>query len=127
MSGPQKQRSPGGNRGVSQCQSTQGWQRNSTIVAARGLQFWRDRLPHPTDYYRQHVARLGKPNPSGWAQGRCPFHDDSNSSLSVHLSDPRGGWRCFAGCGGGDLVAFHMRCTGKPFRDSVRDLLRGDA
>ena len=55
--------------------------------------------------------------------GRCPFHDDRNASLSVNLRDERGGWRCFAGCGGGDLVGFHMRQTGKAFCDAVADLL----
>ena len=35
----------------------------------------------------------------------------------------RGGWRCFAGCGGGDLVGFHMRLRGLGFRAAVRELL----
>ncbi len=84
---------------------------------------WRDRLPDPEAYYRQHVAKLGKPNLTGWAQGTCPFHDDHNASLSVHVRDARGGWRCFSGCGGGDLVGFHMRLTGKSFKGAVADLL----
>ena len=84
---------------------------------------WRGRLPDPESYYRAHVAKLGKANATGWAQGPCPFHDDRNASLSVNLSDERGGWRCFAGCGGGDLVGFHMRQTGKAFREAVADLL----
>ncbi|MHB8447381.1 MAG: CHC2 zinc finger domain-containing protein [Rudaea sp.] len=86
-------------------------------------QNWRDRLPDPASYYRQHVENLGKANATGWAQGRCPFHNDRNASLSVHVADARGGWRCFASCGGGDLVGFHMRITGKPFADAVRDLI----
>lgn len=84
---------------------------------------WRNRLPDPESYYRAHVAKLGKANATGWAQGPCPFHDDRNASLSVNLRDERGGWRCFAGCGGGDLVGFHMRQTGKAFRDAVAALL----
>ena len=82
---------------------------------------WRDRLPDPAHYYGQHVAKLGKPNAAGWAQGTCPLHDDRNASLSVNLHS--GGWRCFAGCGGGDLVGFHMRRTGQPFMDAARELL----
>lgn len=85
---------------------------------------WRDRLPDPASYYAAHVAKLSRPNGTGWAQGTCPFHDDHNASLSVHVTDARGGWRCFAGCGGGDLVGFHMRRTGLAFRDAVADLLR---
>jgi hypothetical protein len=86
---------------------------------------WRDRLPDPAPYYAQHVAKLGKPNAIGWAQGVCPFHDDHNASLSVHVANERGGWRCFAGtdCGKGDMVSFHQRLTGLAFKDAVRDLL----
>lgn len=85
---------------------------------------WRARLPAPGDYYPQRVAKLSKPNATGWAQGTCPFHEDRNASLSVHVSDTRGAWRCFAQCGGGDLVAFHMRFAGKPFKEAVADLVR---
>ena len=84
---------------------------------------WRDRLPDPASYYRQHVEKLGKPNATGWAQGRCPFHEDHNASMSVNVADARGGWRCFASCGGGDLIGFHSRLTGKQFADAVRDLI----
>ncbi|MDE2406852.1 MAG: hypothetical protein KGL91_03195 [Xanthomonadaceae bacterium] len=84
---------------------------------------WRDRLPAPATYYGQHVEKLGKPNGTGWAQGRCPFHDDHNASLSVSLSGERGHYRCFA-CGErGDMVGFHMRHTGLGFNEAVRDLL----
>lgn len=51
---------------------------------------WRDRLPSPAAYYGQHVARLGKPNGDGWAQGQCPFHEDRQASLSINLGD--GAW-----------------------------------
>lgn len=84
---------------------------------------WRQRLPEPASYYRQHVQKLTGPNATGWAQGRCPFHDDKNASLSVHVVGERGNWRCFAGCGGGDLVGFHQRLTGLDFRAAVRDLI----
>lgn len=86
-------------------------------------QTWRDRLPDPATYYAQRVEKLGKPNGFGWAQGKCPFHDDHEASLSVNVVSPKGGWLCFAGCGKGDLVAFHMRATGLPFPDAVADLL----
>jgi len=85
---------------------------------------WRDRLPDPTLYYPAHVAGLSKPNATGWAHGACPLHDDRSESLSVHVSDARGGWHCDAGCGAGDLVAFHERLRGLSFKDAVADLLR---
>ena len=49
------------------------------------------------EFYRSHVEKLTKPNSSGWAQGRCPFHDDRKNSLSVHMVV--GSWKCFGGCG----------------------------
>jgi hypothetical protein len=84
---------------------------------------WRNRLPDPASYYTAHVEKLTPPNAAGWASGRCPFHDDHNASLGVQLRDTRGGWRCHAQCGFGDLIAFHMRRTGLAFADAVRDLL----
>lgn len=87
---------------------------------------WRERLERADveAYYRRHVEKLSRPNATGWAQGRCPFHEDRSASLSVHVTDARGGWRCFASCGGGDLIGFHQKVIGKPFADAVRDLLR---
>lgn len=84
---------------------------------------WRERMPDPVAYYGQRVAKLGKPNGEGWAQGRCPFHEDRAASLSVNLRSARGGWRCFAGCGKGDMVSFHERLTGKAFKQTVLELL----
>ncbi len=82
---------------------------------------WRDRLSDPDHYYRRYVAKLGRAHGNGWAQGRCPFHDDRNASLSVNLE--HGGWKCFAGCGAGGMVAFHMRLTGLAFKEAARELL----
>jgi hypothetical protein len=87
---------------------------------------WRDRLPDPGTYYAQHVGKLTRPNSSGYAQGRCPFHEDSNASLSVNLTG-KGGWKCFAGCGSGDLVSFHERLRGCDFKTAVAELVRGGA
>lgn len=84
---------------------------------------WRDRLPSPAEYYPQHVDGLSRPSALGWASARCPFHDDHNASLGIQMNDARGGWRCHAQCGGGDMVGFHMRRTGLPFADAVLDLL----
>jgi len=96
---------------------------NSTGSSARLPANWRDRLPDPAAYYADKVAKLGKRNGDGWAQGRCPFHEDRDASLSVNLAGLRGCWKCFAGCGAGDLVAFHMRLRSLPFAEAVRDLV----
>ena len=103
------------------------------VAALRGLhahdkprrlpENWRDRLPDSASYYGQHVAKLGRPNGTGWAQGVCPFHDDHNASLSMNLASERGHFRCFA-CGEhGDMVTFHQKRTGLQFREAVADLL----
>ncbi|GAB3737327.1 hypothetical protein GCM10028794_19070 [Silanimonas algicola] len=86
---------------------------------------WRDRLPDPAAYYACHLSKVTRPNADGWAQARCPFHEDKVASLSVHLTSPRGGWKCFAGCGSGDLVSFHMRLRGLPFPQARSELLKG--
>lgn len=120
----QKRQRPGGNRGdyVKHLQAI--YKPNST--ASRLPADWRTRLERMDvgSYYARHVTKLGKPNATGWAQGVCPFHEDRNASLSAHVSGA-GAWRCFAGCGGGDLIGFHIKRTGLPFADAVRDLLRG--
>lgn len=84
---------------------------------------WRNRLPDPAGYYAQHLDKLGRANAGGWAQARCPFHDDHNASLSVHVAGERGHYKCFA-CGEhGDMVTFHMKRTGMAFAEAARDLL----
>ena len=96
-------------------------QGNST--SARVPANWRDRLPDPSTYYAQHVVKLSRPNQGGYAQGVCPFHDDHNASLSVHVTGERAHFRCFA-CGEkGDMVTFHRKHTGLDFAAAVRDLI----
>lgn len=92
-------------------------------IASRLSHNWRDRLPDPATYYAKHIAKLSRPNATGWAQGTCPLHDDHNASLSVCVTAPRGCWRCFASCGGGDLVGFHMKLRGLDFKAAVRELI----
>ncbi len=88
---------------------------------------WRHRRPNPANYYAKHVQKLGHANASGWAQGICPFHDDHQKSLSVHVTDGHDGWLCFAGCGSGDLIDFHRRLRGLGFEAAIRDLIGGGA
>lgn len=86
---------------------------------------WRERLPEAMAYYAGQIRNLRKKD-SGWAIGCCPFHDDRVPSMRVRVSGGGTGvWRCFAGCGSGDLVAFHMRRTGMDFIEAVQDLIGG--
>lgn len=82
--------------------------------------FDRHLLPDPVEYYRGQLQTL-RIGSNSWAQAHCPFHQDRNPSLSVNLE--HGGFRCF-GCGasGGDVLAFHQRLTGLPFRQAAQDL-----
>lgn len=123
MNGPQKRQRHrcSGGEAVAKLKALYGTNRNTPRLPER----WRERLPDPETYYRAHVAKLGKGHGNGWAQGQCPFHEDRNASLSVNLAQPRGFWKCFAGCGSGDMVSFHMKLTGLPFADSARALLGG--
>ena len=122
----QKQKHPGGGRGEVAKLTALCAQHRTTGKPWEGPKLpkdWRDRLPDSKDYYRARVPKRGKANATGWAQGPCPFHEDRNASLSVNVRAHNGGWRCFAGCGKGDLVAFHGRITGKAFDHAVADLL----
>lgn len=125
MTRPQKQQRHGGNRGeVRSDFRPRSHYTRRPWEGPRLPRDWRERLPAPDAYYGQRVTMLGKPNAQGWAQGRCPFHHDKAKSLSVQLRGAASGrWHCFAGCGKGDLVAFHQRITSKAFDFAVDDLI----
>lgn len=78
-----------------------------------------ERLPPPADYF----AKLGMRLTGGaeWKSTTCPFHDDHQPSLRIHM--PSGAFRCMV-CGekGGDLIAFHMRLKGLRFIDACKAL-----
>jgi len=86
-------------------------------------QEWRDLLPTPHDYYQSRLVVLSSTNAAGWARTRCPFHSDREASFSVNFGSASGRWHCFAGCGSGDLVAFHMKQYGMSFVPAVRELI----
>ncbi|MCC8495416.1 CHC2 zinc finger domain-containing protein [Xanthomonas hortorum pv. gardneri] len=122
----QKRQRPGGYRGAVQSMSQLYGHSASASrprERARLQENWRDRLPDPGSYYARQIAKLGNAHGNGWAQGQCPFHEDRNASFSVNLSSARGPWKCFAGCGSGDLVSFHMRLTGLDFKEASRELV----
>ena len=95
---------------------------HSRSACARLPARWRDRLPYPADYFAANVRDLSRPNAFGWAVGTCPLHHDHDRSLSVHVTSERGGWRCGAGCGGGDMIGFHMLLRRLDFGAAVREL-----
>ncbi len=95
---------------------------NATVRKSR-LSSVRPHFLPPLDYYMRELGQFSRVNAAGWAQTKCPFHDDHRASLSVQLVG-RGAWKCFAGCGSGDLIAFHMKRSGLSFVAAMRDLAR---
>ncbi len=77
------------------------------------------RLPLPTLMAVLGLEGHAKKN------AKCPFHDDGKNSFSVH-QNPAGRWRwkCFAGCGSGDEVAFLAQLHGTSNRDACREVIR---
>lgn len=85
----------------------------------RDSKYRRERLPDPLDYYTKHLHALRIKGE--WATARCPFHEDSNPSLSVSLT--HGGYLCHAcGARGGDVLDFHRRLTDMDFVTAAKDL-----
>lgn len=52
----------------------------------------------------------------------CPFHADTNKSLSINLKN--GLWNCHAGCGGGDVFSFYEKVAGVKFAEALKALAR---
>jgi len=61
-----------------------------------------------------------KPSGDNCVRGLCPFHEDSKPSFGVNLTT--GAWECFAGCGNGGVIEYHMRRTGLKFKEALLDL-----
>ncbi len=77
---------------------------------------------------REVVRRLNRevptPDADGWVTMRCvnPKHADDNPSLSVNLNS--GGWKCFGGCGSGNIVELVMLAK-ELSKDEARRWLSG--
>lgn len=89
---------------------------------------WCYMLPEAKGYFGRRIAGLRKPNATGWAQGKCPFHEDHTASFSVNVKWDRPHWHCCGtpSCGSGDMVDFHMLMYGLDFPEAVAQLLQGD-
>lgn len=66
------------------------------------------------EYYRQYL-QLQQRGKLLWSV--CPFHSDSDPSLSI--DEETGIWRCWSEAISGDIIDFEQRITGKSFVDSV--------
>lgn len=50
----------------------------------------------------------------------CPFHSESSASFVIYRNTNT--FNCFAGCGGGDAIAFWMKLHNVSFKKAVEDL-----
>lgn len=53
-----------------------------------------------------------------WLNGLCPFHHDHTPSFGMNKVSKV--WKCFSGCGSGDLIAFLMRIMGISRIEAIR-------
>jgi DNA primase (bacterial type) len=58
--------------------------------------------------------------------GPCPLHDDHSPSFSVYESGGVERWKCFAGCGQGDVIDLAARLEGIDTIEFVKRL-RGNS
>jgi hypothetical protein len=72
----------------------------------------------------QLLARLGL-GECAKKSAHCPFHDDEHESFSVFQSNDGKGWqwKCHAGCGYGDEIAFLVKHFGISRREAIRRYL----
>ena len=83
------------------------------------INFQRDLLPDPLIYYRDeglHFIGGGE-----WRSALCPFHEDRNPSLRVHLDS--GAFKCMAcDASGSDILKFHMQLYDLKFVEAAKAL-----
>ena len=81
--------------------------------------FVRNLLPSPVEYYAKQGIKL---KGSGqWKQTLCPFHKDTNPSMSINLF--KGAFRCMACVAkGGDIVSFHQQLHRMNFIQTCKQL-----
>jgi putative DNA primase/helicase len=73
------------------------------------------------DFYRGELGDL-KPARGDEVLALCPFHDDSNPSLSVNVKT--GLFNCFGCDAKGDVFAFYQRRHGADFKTALDDIGR---
>ena len=75
------------------------------------------------DYPGYFARHIHKANLTGdQLVGLCPFHEDHASSFSVNMKT--GQWKCYAGCGSGNVVSFHAKITQSTTREAYVELAR---
>lgn len=93
---------------------------NATPAPGPGTGPWHEQLRTAGLLLSSVVEDFVGDAPDMWRRGpstvtvRCPFHDDTNPSMSV--SDETGRYRCFACGAAGDILQFEAEARGLPSR-----------
>ena len=88
--------------------------------------WWEESLgrSHPIHSIRRILSRpdLGNAKCTSPDQfsGLCPFHEEREISFSFNLLT--GQWKCFAGCGSGNVIGFHAKKCGVSNKEAFKDL-----
>ena len=65
--------------------------------------------------YSGHLKKTGKT-----LMGICPFHVEDTPSFAIYPETNT--WNCFAGCGGGDAIAYYMKLNQVDFTVALEAL-----
>ncbi len=69
-------------------------------------------------YFESSLSQQLQLSTGGEAQACCPFHKDTDPSLSINVTS--GLWHCHAGCGGGSVHDFEMKRLNVDFAEAQR-------
>ena len=92
---------------------------NTSQYAGQKFKFDRTCLPSPSSYYSYQFPGISTNRTM--VKVICPFHDDTDPSLSINLED---GWfNCFS-CGtkGGGIAKFHMTRYSLTYKQTLKEL-----
>lgn len=86
-------------------------------MSADALAEAKRRLPLPELMARLGDGELAKPS------AKCPFHEDGSASFGIFPSSTSGDWlfKCHAGCGSGDEVAYLSKRRGLAVGEAIRE------
>jgi len=74
---------------------------------------------HYAVFYENYFAGISEQTEKDEVQVICPFHDDTEPSMSINLTT--GLWRCFGKCDtGGDTYAFYQKMHGASFPEAKK-------
>lgn len=73
------------------------------------------------EFYNSEIEKLSATKNNGQAIGLCPFHQDSNPSLSVNIEN--GLFKCFGCHTEGDVFNFYMKRYDVDFKRGLEKII----